>query len=430
MAMAVRSGEETRQLQVVCLDELVPADDRLRRVEELVSWTAVRATAAPFYTDFGRPSVDPVVLVKLLLGGALRGIGSLRELMRVAELDLSMRRFIGYGLTEALPHYSTLSLAQCVRFASSGVFEQLFTQVLAQCRQAGLLDGGRLVVDATHVEADAALKSLRAELTVIDGGSETHADDQADESDGDGGDGAGARPPLALAAPRSGPTPKRTATNATAVSRTDPDGKLRHQPTAAAFGASRADRYRPQAPRHRGRRGRAGDRVRRRRAARASPPGALGRASGERPRGAADQGYASRSVYQQLERLAVTAFIPPQAAHARTVPEAARARARCRTAAGIRAAADRQAHAEGAISELKLRHGLDRARRRGTHALQLQLLVAATAVNLKRLLTRPSAAENLPAGDQDNAAGRRPAAVARYLSLVGRNLSLRAHALA
>ena len=284
MAMAVRSGEETWQLQVVCLDELVPADDRLRRVEELVSWTAVRATAAPFYTDFGRPSVDPVVLVKLLLVGALRGIGSLRELMRVAELDLSMRRFIGYGLTEALPHHSTLSHAQCVRFASSGVFEQLFTQVLAQCRQAGLLDGGRLVVDATHVEADAALKSLRAELTVIDGGSETHADDQADESDGDGGDGAGARPPLALAAPRSGPTPKRTANQR--------HGGVAHRSrrqaapqarTAAAFGASRADRYRPQAPRHRGRRGRAGDRVRRRRAARASPPGALGRASGERP---------------------------------------------------------------------------------------------------------------------------------------------------
>ena len=319
MAMAVRSGEETRQLQVVCLDELVPADDRLRRVEELVSWTAVRATAAPFYTDFGRPSVDPVVLVKLLLVGALRGIGSLRELMRVAELDLSMRRFIGYGLTEALPHHSTLSHAQCVRFASSGVFEQLFTQVLAQCRQAGLLDGGRLVVDATHVEADAALKSLRAELTVIDGGSETHADDQADESDGDGGDGAGARPPLALAAPRSGPTPKRTATNATAVSRTDPDGKLRHKPGQRPHLVHRAQIATD--PKHRV--DRAPSRPSRR-------PGIEGDALPELVRRArwaghqvsdlaADQGYASRSVYQQLERLAVTAFIPPQAAHARTV---------------------------------------------------------------------------------------------------------------
>jgi hypothetical protein len=126
----------------------------------------------------------------------------MRETLRIAQVDLSIRRFLGYGLTEALPHHATFSYAQCVRFASSSVFEQLFTQVLASCRDAGLLDGSRLIVDATHVEADAALKSLRAELQVIDG------------------DGLAERPVLALAAPRSGPTPKRKASNATAVSRT------------------------------------------------------------------------------------------------------------------------------------------------------------------------------------------------------------------
>ena len=55
MAIAVRAGEETRQLQMVCVDELVPADDLLRLVEGLVGWSAVRASAAPFYVDFGRP---------------------------------------------------------------------------------------------------------------------------------------------------------------------------------------------------------------------------------------------------------------------------------------------------------------------------------------------------------------------------------------
>ncbi len=166
MAMAVRSGEETRQMQVVCLDELLPERDLLRRVEGLVEWGAVRETAAPFYSAEGRPGVDPVVLVKLFLVAALRGIGLMRELLRVAEVDLSIRRFFGYGLTEALPHHATLSYVQCVRFAQLSVFEPLFTQVLAQCRQASLLDGGRLVVDATHVEASAALKSLRGELHV------------------------------------------------------------------------------------------------------------------------------------------------------------------------------------------------------------------------------------------------------------------------
>lgn len=102
-----------------------------------------------------------------------------------------------------------------MRFAQSSVFEQLFTQVLAQCRQASLLDGGRLVVDATHVEANAALKSLRAELHVA-------ANDEPEPEP--------ERPGFQLAEPRSGPTPRRRASNATAVSQTDPDAKLRNKP--------------------------------------------------------------------------------------------------------------------------------------------------------------------------------------------------------
>jgi transposase len=162
MAIAIRTGEQAFQVQMVCLDELVAETDVLRRVERLVSWTSVRETARPFYSDFGRPGVDPVVLVKVFLVAAIRGIDSMRETLRVAEVDLAVRRFLGYGLTERLPHHATFSYAQCVRFASSSVFEQLFNQVLASCRDAGLLDGSRLIVDGTHVEANAALKSLRA----------------------------------------------------------------------------------------------------------------------------------------------------------------------------------------------------------------------------------------------------------------------------
>ena len=75
------------------------------------------------YSDFGRPGVDPVVLVKVFLVAASRGIRSMRETLRVAQVDLSTRRFLGYGLTEALPHHATFSYAQCVRFAHSSVFE-------------------------------------------------------------------------------------------------------------------------------------------------------------------------------------------------------------------------------------------------------------------------------------------------------------------
>jgi transposase len=390
---AARTGDETRQVQMVSLDELVGAECKFRRIERLVSWPAVRASAEPFYTDFGRPSVDPVVLVKLVLVGAVEGIGSMRRVLRVAEDSLAIRRFLGYGLTEALPSHATVSHAQTQRFAGSSVFEQLFTQVLAQCRERGLLDGGRLVVDATHVEADAALKSLRAELAVVDGGGDGDGDgDGCDDDERPGG-----RPQLALAAPRSGPTPKRKASNATAVSMSDPDAKLRHKPgqrphlvhrvqvatdpkarVIVAVAAERAT-------------GHEGDAL----------PALIARARWAGHRVAevcADQGYAGKDVYRRLDALGVTAFIPPQAHQAKKGAEAQAARTRCKTPAGVSATIDRMTHGEGAISELKLQHGLGRARRRGTGALQLQALVAATAINLKRLLSRP-AAENPAGGD-------------------------------
>ncbi len=170
MAMgAARTGDQTRQVQMVSLDELVAADDVYRRVERLISWEAVRAAAGPFYAGDGRPSVCRAVVMKLFLAAAIEGVGSMRETLRVAGRDLAIRRFLGYGLAERLPSHATVSYAQCVRFANSSIFEQLFTQVLARCRDAGLLDGRRLVVDATHVEANAALKSLRAELSVVAG---------------------------------------------------------------------------------------------------------------------------------------------------------------------------------------------------------------------------------------------------------------------
>lgn len=387
MAIAIRTGEQTRQVQMVCLDDLVADDDLLRRVERLVAWGVVRESAAPFYSDFGRPGVDPVVLVKVFLVAAIRGIGSMRETLRVAQVDLSIRRFLGYGLTEALPHHATFSYAQCVRFAHSSVFAQLFTQVLASCREAGLLDGSRLIVDATHVEADAALKSLRAELEVIDGDG---------DGPGAGDEPAHERPAVKLVDPRTGPTPKRKASNATAVSRSDPDAKLRYKPGHRPHLVYRAQVATDPKARvivavlAEAATGHEAD----------SLPVIIDRAKWLRHKVAeivADAGYASDAVYSSLAARRIEAFIPPQPNMLKR-PGAQAARKRCRSPRGRDAAIDRITHGEGAIAELK-RHGADRARCRGTTKLQIQLLLAATAINLKRLTTHLPAAENASANN-------------------------------
>jgi transposase len=366
---------------MVCLDDLVPADDELRRVEALVVWGHVRETARPFYRPggAGRMGTDPAVLVKLALVLAWRGLPSMRAVLKTAQTDMSIRRFLGFGLTERLPDHSTFSHAQTKRFADSSVFEQLFVAVLRQCTDAGLVGGRRLLVDATHVEADAALKSLRAELQLIDG-DRSGADASAE--------GEPCSPPkLALAEPRTGPTPKRKASNATAVWRTDPDAKLRHKPGHRTHLVHRAQVAVD--PKARVIMAVQAERATGSEADVLEPLIGRARFAGHTASEiGADAGYASQDSYQALEAVKATALIPPQPAAKH--PAAEVARARMRTPVGRDTAIDRQTHAEGAIAELK-HHGMGRARCRGTRKTQLQLLAAATAINLKRLLNAQDA---------------------------------------
>ena len=220
---SVRGQEATRQVEIACLDDLVPGDDLYRRIDGLVDWRFVREAAAPYYADaLGRPSVDPIVLVKLILAGALEGIGSMRELLRVVPLRLDLRRFLGYGLGERLPAHQTVSEAHSRRFVDGQLFERAFVRTVSLCAEHGLLDGTHLSVDGFHAEADAALASLRASLALV----------PAPEPDavGEPEPTPSAPPQLALAEPRTGPTPKRRSSNTTSVSRTDPDAKLRGKP--------------------------------------------------------------------------------------------------------------------------------------------------------------------------------------------------------
>src|SRR5438093_6726970 len=196
MAMgAVKGQAATLQIEMVCLDELVPAHDRLRRIDAAIDWGFVRGQAAPYYAaEVGRPSIDPIVLVKLMLVGALEGIDSMRELLRVASMRVDIRRFLGYGFMERLPVHQTISHAQTRRFVDAKLFERLFLRSVALCREHGLIDGIHPSVDGFHVEADAALASLRASLAAVDDedGVAAGAANASAEAPGAGGDEGGA----------------------------------------------------------------------------------------------------------------------------------------------------------------------------------------------------------------------------------------------
>lgn len=389
----------TVQIEMVCLDELVPADDRLRRIDGAVDWEFVRAEARRYYAqDVGRPSIDPIVLVKLMLVGAMEGIGSMRELLRVAALRVDVRRFLGYGLHERLPVHQTISHAQTRRFVDAKLFERLFLRSVALCREHGLIDGTHLSLDGFHVEANAALASLRASLATVGAdapGPEAVEDDAADD-DGDGEDLAGSvkpRPQLHLVEPRTGPTPKRRSSNATSVSLSDPDAKLRHKPG-----------QRP----HLVHRGQVAVDPKARCVVACLGEQADGHEGDalvpiiERTRFAVpkleslgtDQGYAAERVWNAVAAAGITAYVPPQRTmlpapdeDPKTPAQAAAqaARERCKTPAGVWSYIQRMGDAEGVVGELKHQHGMDRARSRGTPLFHLQLLLGCSALNLKRI---------------------------------------------
>jgi transposase len=417
MAMGPEKGQAaTLQVEMVCLDELVAADDRLRRLDLLVDWGFVRAEAAPYYAlEVGRPSIDPIVLVKLMLVGALEGIDSMRELLRVASMRVDIRRFLGYGFMERLPVHQTISHAQTRRFVDAKLFERLFLRSVALCLEHGLIDGTHLSVDGFHVEADAALQSLRASLEPVEAedgdaaagmsGASAEAPAPDDGGDGDVFAETSERPQLVLAEPRSGPTPKRRSSNATSTSQTDPDARMRHKPgqrphlvhrgqiaidpkarcVVACLGET-AD-------------GHEGD---------ALVP-VIERARFVCPQLAsvgADQGFAAERVWTGVAELGITAFVPPVrtmlAADGEPTTtaqhQAHAARERCKTAHGVWAHARRMADAEGGVAELRNEHGLGRARCRGTSLFHVQLLLGATALNVKRLAGRADAASGQAAG--------------------------------
>jgi transposase len=140
------------------LDHLVPEDHLLRQIDRAVDFAFIRPLCRPFYSHTGRPSVDPVVLFKMLLVGYLYGVTSERRLARELNLNLAYRWFLGYDFDQPTPDHSVLSKARA-RF-SQEVFEDFFRRSIDLCREAGLLEEGPVYVDSTLIQASAAVDSM------------------------------------------------------------------------------------------------------------------------------------------------------------------------------------------------------------------------------------------------------------------------------
>src|SRR5690349_1264083 len=153
--MGERQVEQGSLFYKFSLERHVPVDHLLRSIDRFVDLTDVRARLAPFYSTTGRPSVDPELLIRMLIVGYCFGIRSERRLCEEVHLNLAYRWFCRLGLDGSVPDHSTFSKNRHGRFRQSDLLRRVFEVVLRRCIDEGLVGGENLAVDASLIVADA-----------------------------------------------------------------------------------------------------------------------------------------------------------------------------------------------------------------------------------------------------------------------------------
>ena len=145
-------------IEIVDTESLVPKDHLLRKIDEAVDFNRLYEMVEPLYSeDNGRPSVDPVVLFKMVLIQHLYGLPSLRRTADEISANICYRWFLGYTLQEETPHFSTVSYNFRHRFTAETV-DQVFAWILEEVAEAGYLSPKAVFIDGTHIKANANTK--------------------------------------------------------------------------------------------------------------------------------------------------------------------------------------------------------------------------------------------------------------------------------
>ena len=137
------------------LDEAVPNDHPVREIAAVLDLSWVHSELAPYYSRLGRPSIDPVLMIRMLIVGYVFAIRSERALCRDLQVNLAYRWFCGLSIEDKIPDHSAFSRVRHERFHNSGIFRNVFERVVGTCIGAGLVGGEGFAVDASLIVADA-----------------------------------------------------------------------------------------------------------------------------------------------------------------------------------------------------------------------------------------------------------------------------------
>ena len=176
--MLKRQSEQQSRMEVVVLGDLVPANHLLRKIDKAIDFNFIHDKVKHLYCeDNGRPAIEPVVLFKMLFIGYLFGIRSEQRLVQEIEVNVAYRWFLGFSLTDKIPHASTFSQNRRRRFNESDVYQEIFDEIVLQAMRRKMVAGKRLYSDSTHLKANAnkgrydratALKTVRDYIEELD----------------------------------------------------------------------------------------------------------------------------------------------------------------------------------------------------------------------------------------------------------------------
>lgn len=154
--MGPGTGQQDRFFYEFNIEDRISADHLLRRIDTVLDLSWLRTELLPFYSHTGCPSVDPELMIRMLLVSYCYSIRSERRLCQEVELNLAYRWFCHLGLEDKVPNHSTFSVNRHGRFRDGDIFRKVFERVVRQCMDAGLVKGEGFAVDASVIEADAS----------------------------------------------------------------------------------------------------------------------------------------------------------------------------------------------------------------------------------------------------------------------------------
>ncbi len=172
------------EVEFVCLEDLVPQDHLLRKIDKYIDFTFILEKVKPYYSeDNGRPSLDPLVLFKMMFIGYFYGIRSERQLEKEIQLNVAYRWFLGLRLSDPVPDHTTISWNRRKRFNDTDIFQEIFDEILLQAINYRMVGGRALFTDSTHLKPNAKKHKFTREEVEVETKGYIHDLNQAIEKD-------------------------------------------------------------------------------------------------------------------------------------------------------------------------------------------------------------------------------------------------------